>query len=201
MKMTTHSTWVAAVEPASMFIAGLAIIGVMLVVRATRRRAMRSKAQSAKTPPVRERYAELSRESKAARALGNVMGEMDELSRQIHGRLDTKIAKLETIIRDADERIASLTQLQEKQPTKAGSFDVTLGSEAPLDLKESGAKSNPPNSGSRNSPLASDAHAAIHALADRGRTPEQIASDVARPVGEIELILSLRHASGSSSPI
>jgi len=139
------------------------------------------------------------------------MAEMDELSRQIHGRLDTKIARLEAIIRDADERIANLSPLigsgakvASAASPAVSSLDVTLESEEPLEFHSPEMNAGPRDGGRSGdagrgniAPL-DDAHARIYALADRGRNAEQIASDVSRPVGEVQLILSLRETSGSS---
>ena len=122
----------------------------------------------------------IEQEESTARDVENVMMELDQLSREVHGRLDLKIAKLERLIREADARIARLgaTRLQDGE---GNSFDVTVDDEA------RDATTPRPS-------VASAEHLRIHELADEGHSPTQIASTTGRLAGEVELILSLRRA-------
>jgi len=232
--MMDAEAFLATTSPSGLFIAGMAIIGIMLLMRTTRRRTIQSKKPVG--PPAAKRYAQLTRGTRAARSLENVLAEMDELSRDIHGRLDTKIARLEVTIRDADERIAELTRLQatiagsprgsasggirSDDPISAGSLDVTLDSESPVEFasdqttaaSQQNVPMHQPGAALRSDTLRhttqadgaapvspDDTKARIHALADLSMSAEEIASELSRPVGEIELILSLRTASARLS--
>lgn len=112
-------------------IAGMAIAGTILVMRATRKNWTRSKQSAQQSvEPTRERFAKLKVEKAATRELEDAMYELDQLSRQVHGRLDTKFAKLEMVIRDADERIDKLSRLV-RSAAGTQTLDVTLVEEDP----------------------------------------------------------------------
>lgn len=96
--------------------------------------------------------------------------ELDELARKINAQIDTRFAKLEAVIRDADRRIATLERLANQ-----------------ADQADQAARPRPaPTS-------ANDAqHAVVYELADAGKTPIEIARQLGRTPGEVELILNLR---------
>jgi hypothetical protein len=102
-----------------------------------------------------------------ARAAG-----LADLARRLAAQLDSKSAKLEILIRQADERIAALAG------TAAASVSELPG-------QSRGAVTRPPVN-----PLAR----AVYDLADAGRDPVQIARELDQQVGTIELILALRAA-------
>src|SRR5687767_8058912 len=94
-----------------------------------------------------------------------LMVELQELSRRISAEIDTRFAKLEAAIRDADRRIAVLNRL----------------SRSAADRPDDGMKSD------------FDArHGVVYELADAGFSPIEIARDLGKTPGEIELILNLR---------
>jgi len=103
--------------------------------------------------------------------------ELDELARKINAQIDTRFAKLEAVIRDADRRIATLERLANR-----------------ADQSDQAARRRPvPTS-------ANDAqHAVVYELADAGKTPIEIARQLGRTPGEVELILNLR-GSGDPTP-
>ncbi len=154
----------------------IAVAVLTSLMLSTRRRIQRSK--SAKPAPARERWGKLSDRSRGTRGIDQAMLELDELSRQIHGRLDIKLARLEALIRDADariERLATTSGRGEAKPT----FEVTLGAE--------GGPVPPPGDAER--------HAEIHRLADRGLSVIEIAESVGKAPGVVELVLALRKTS------
>ena len=117
--------------------------------------------------------------------LGEVMGELDALARQIHGKIDLKIATLQKVIRDADQRIDELSRLQRAADGKTV-LDIQLDPESP---------------GRAFNDRPDQPHEAVYRLADSGYTTLQIARELARHTGEVELILSLRRAkSRAGSP-
>jgi len=106
-----------------------------------------------KSPPAQPRAVE--------RQMENLLVDLAELSRQIGAQLDTRAAKLELLIKQADERIAQL----KGQPVE----------EPPAPPVENESR-----------------YIEIYRLADAGQSTVQIAQQLNRPQGEIELILALR---------
>jgi len=161
----------------------LAVVVLTLVMKSTGKRIQQSRANQ--DAPAGERYQELQQQSKAMRDVGDVMLELDKLARHVQGQLDTRFAKLETVIRDADKRIESLTNLL-SQTKQNPSLDITLDSENPFVKPIS--KSN--------SDLASnfdnDRYSSVYRLCDQGLSAEEIAHKVDQSTGEVELILALR---------
>ncbi len=165
---------------------GVGIIGLSVVMRST---AKRIRATREPASPARQRYARMTQEVHAKKDLEAIMVELDELARQIHGRIDTKYAKLEAVIRDADARIEQLSRLTNAS-RKSSSLDVTVTDNTPTyatkpvskpALKKSANKATPPHM-----------HEEVYRLADAGIAPVDIAGKVGRMTGEVELILSLR---------
>ena len=87
----------------------VAIIGLTILMRSTFARARSSARKPLES--VKERYNNLSSQREARDDVQHVMIELDRLARQIHGRIDTKFAKLEAVIRHADARIDELSRL------------------------------------------------------------------------------------------
>lgn len=190
---------------ALMFALGLA--GLTVLIASTSRRIQRSRRSN--TESVRERYDALQKKAAATRDVEHVMIELDQLSREVQGKLDTKIAKLEKLLRDADGRIARLSAETTKPLSRR--VDVTLDEESPVELHGStgnrgemlGTTGNK-DRGSRVIAESSRAaveiespHAHLYRLSDEGLSPVEISKKTGRMVGEVELILSLRKAAGA----
>jgi hypothetical protein len=107
------------------------------------------------------------------RDLESLIMELQELSRKISAEIDTRFAKLEAALQDADRRIAVLNRLTRQ-------------------TGESAAKPSPSASTVRGSDSPEERYTAIYELADVGFTPVEIARDLGRTPGEVELILNLR---------
>ena len=165
----------------------LGVAGITVVMISTRRRIRNS--QRLPRTSAKQRYAELEQQTQAGRGLDQVMLELDQLSRQVHGRIDTQLAKLEAIMRDADRRIDKLSRLvraADGQPT----LEVTLDGEEPHE---------PPSKASEAPEMEEGRDAAVFRLADSGRSPIDIARQVGKTTGEIELILALRKTKNESA--
>jgi len=150
----------------------LAVVTVALLLGLTRWKLRRSRSVSSSSPG----------ETSLTRDIEAVMVELDRLSRQVHGRLDGKIAKLEGLIREADRRIDDLSRLS-RSATGHPTIDVTLGPES----THSADSDNPEG------PAAPD-RKRVYALADSGMSSIEIARELGESTGEIELILALRKA-------
>ena len=162
-----------------MMLAGMIVVVVSLMLF-THRRLRRS--QQRPTNHARNRYNEMDRQASVRRGIDETMLQLDQLARQVHGQLDTRFAKLEAIIRDADQRIDRLSRLVRQRQGQA-TVDLTLDAEDP---HEPSPKPPTPNH------TADHAHASIWRLADSGMSAPEIAKEVGKLTGEVELILSLR---------
>lgn len=190
----------AAITPSQIFMALAAVVVLTVIMRSTGKRVQASR-HSGKASAA-ERYQELTAQSNMTRDVGEVMQELDQLARQVNGQMDTRFAKLEIEIRDADQRIATLTKLLQHPNTPAQSeinntsliqhapdhtpIDITLESENPYESAESSAVL-------AIDPLAGDhRHQKIYTLSDSGLSSDAIAQKVGQTTGEVELILALR---------
>ncbi|MHC4695723.1 MAG: hypothetical protein ACYTFA_03155 [Planctomycetota bacterium] len=163
------------------------VLGLGIVMRSTFRRVSRSARQPRTI--ARKMYADLTEETATRRDVEHVMVELDQLARQIHGRIDTRFAKLESVIHDADERINKLSHLL-RETAGRSPLDLTVGEEVPIDRSDS----DPPTS-TVQAPRSNDTddrHVGIYRLADAGLSANQIAEKVGQTAGEVELILALR---------
>jgi hypothetical protein len=96
--------------------------------------------------------------------------ELERMARQMTAQLDTRAAKLELLIKEADARLTALRETTTRVPA--------AGSAAP--------QAPPPPD------LPDSRHAEVYLLAQQGHTARQISQIMGRPYGEIELILALR---------
>lgn len=120
----------------------------------------------------------------------NLMAELAELSRQINGQIDTRLAKLELLIREADRKLAQLEEGSGRpvQPT------------APFVNPRQSAQPKPPGSADREpralgetfNQSTNPADLEVMQLFEKGLAPVAIAQRLNRPLGEIELILTLK---------
>lgn len=179
-------------DTTQLLIIGMAVLGFLLIMQATRRNWRRSQGRTA--PPVRERYQELQRSASASRDLEQVMVELDQLARQIHGKLDTRFAKLEAVIRDADERIDRLSRLVRESHGRQ-TLDITVDDGPVVPSCPPAAESIVPAADEDTfTSRGQQQRATIYRLADDGLDSVAIAQQTGRTTGEVELILSLRKA-------
>lgn len=113
----------------------------------------------------------LSNQSELRGDLERLIVELQELSRQINAHIDTRFCKLDVLIRQADQRIKRLEQLNGSAKTDE----------------------NPVNDGNGTEQIDPQREI-IYKLADAGRSPVEIAQQLDKHRGEIELILSLRRS-------
>ncbi len=158
--------------------AAMACAIVLLTISMRRRR-----AQGYGTPRLRPR--QRAEEESARRGMRDdmeqLLAELQDLSRKISAQIDTKFAKLEAAIADADRRIDALQRLSraaEGRPT----VDVIVSDETPSLRPDKATVSE----------SAPGRHAAVYELHDAGKTPVEIAQALGRTPGEVELILALR---------
>ena len=129
--------------------------------------------------PLRKRKDPLSRpvaslslagQREVEKQMTELLVELEKMARQMTAQLDTRAAKLEMLIKEADTRLAALRDATTSPPMSAAS---TVRVSLPPD---------PPDS----------RHAEVYLLARQGHSARQISQIMGRPYGEIELILALR---------
>lgn len=103
------------------------------------------------------------------REVGSVLTELAHMAKQISAQLDARAARLETLIRAADERIERLRS---------------------MDALSATATPSAPQSPAAN--VEQQRYVRIYALADDGLSADRIAQKLEMPKGEVELILALR---------
>jgi hypothetical protein len=142
-----------------------AAVGVMYILM--RRMGKKKKSDPLADAPVRFT---VSQQKSVEREMQNLLVELSEMARQITSQLDTRSTKLELLLQEADQKIAKLRAL-------SGDDGRAL-----------------PNFGTRPTPATEDdpRHAEVYRLADQGLTCPQIAQELGRHSGEVELILALR---------
>lgn len=127
----------------------------------------------------------LSQQRSVERQMETLLVELSDMSRQMTAQLDTRAAKLEALIQEADVKIAELKTLAQREAIAPQRFAMSLPSvEMP--------PSEPAREPEREPERVPEQHAAVYRLADAGKSSGQIASELQRPSGEIELILALR---------
>ena len=167
-------------DPATTWIA--IAVGVLTVVYVTFVRPLRKKKQSdplARTPG----ESSLARQRAVERDMSNLLVELSEMARQMTAQLDTRAARLELLIKEADDRIAALRH--GGVHAEADSAAAVASDGVIVEAKASLAPALPQQ---RIDPR----HAQVYDLADEGMSTPDIARQLDRPSGEIELILALR---------
>jgi DNA-binding NarL/FixJ family response regulator len=170
------------------WIGPIAFLGVFLLVK-TWRRVARSKAHSDLS--VQERIGRQSQKRDIYYdQMSELMAALADLSRQINGQIDTRLAKLEILLRQADEKIDILNQQKKqgtdkKQPSPPGQPGKDI-----KDIAEQFRQSIPPEKQENDKNLSPQARKVLE-MFNQGISKIDIAQQLDRPVGEIELILSL----------
>lgn len=118
----------------------------------------------------------LSQQRSVERDMNNLLVELSEMARQVTAQLDTRAAKLEALIEEADRKIAALRALtgEATERTPQLTTHSTLPPPRPAAHEED------------------QRHSEVYEMADQGLSATEIARRLGRPHGEIELILALR---------
>jgi hypothetical protein len=149
------------------------VVGALTIVFVVLRPSLRKKDPLQQSTP----KLGMAQQRAVEREMSNLLVEMSEMARQITGQLDTRAGKLEVLMQEADKKIAELKRLQ------ATHHEPEI---KPLEPKPT--------------PIPNDArYSAIYNLADAGHSVQEIAHQLNRPRGEVELILALRVPSESQS--
>lgn len=180
---------------APMLMAAGAIGMVMLLVTSVRKRlAVRATKSSPREIVEQSRQARgQPRLDDTRPAAGRAQSEaqaaaMVDLSRRLAAQLDNKAQRLETLIRQADERIGRLGGAG----AASHASPAARGSAAPPARAQAATAPRPMRSEASRS--VDPVTRAVYDLADQGRSPVEIAQALDEQVGKVELILALRAA-------
>ena len=167
-------------------ICGAALTIVYVLLRSGRKK----RADPLARPPGQ---GSLAQQRNVERQMQNLLVELSEMARQLTAQLDTRTTKLALMIDDADEKAAMLQRLLDETraaraspPAAAAEIPVAPPASEPAavvaPLEPSLALANE----------ADARHQQVYALADEGQSAPDIARQIDRPRGEVELILALR---------
>lgn len=127
-----------------------------------------------KDPLAKPASLSLAGQREVERQMTELLVELEQMARKMTAQLDTRAAKLEVLLKQADEKIAALR-------SAGGSAAQAPAVVQPrLEIAPGLA------------PLPDPRHAEVYQLADEGLSARQIARQLNRPHGEVELILALR---------
>jgi hypothetical protein len=178
----------------------LAMISVALV-RWVRERRVTSRDLT------REQRARLREQQEVRRSMEELLTQLEEVSDRINAQTDAQFARLAELIAAADQRIAQLeppgdrpraaahpkgqpapvaSSFLSEAPPRTAELAVPPGA-PPLRSATARASATPAPGASR-----SERFRRIYELADSGSTPIAIADALSLPLGEVELILTLR---------
>jgi len=145
----------------------LAVAGVVVMMWANTRR-IRGKS-SITRDEAEARIPSLREQLEVRNNLQKLVVDLQDLARQINAHIDTRFCKLEVLIKEADRKIKQLEAMG-------------LGGKTPKDAPAPAAEED----------MVDPERAMIYKLADSGKSPVEIARELNKNTGEIELILSLR---------
>ncbi|MBN2562829.1 MAG: hypothetical protein JXQ75_18045 [Phycisphaerae bacterium] len=175
----------------SVLLCGAIILATVLLMNMRRRRPLDGSPKQYR----REIDSATAQSAGVKRDMEQLLIELEELSRKINAQIDTKFAKLERSIADADKRISAFRILidEAKRVTdgiapSAGPSPADASPDAPA--VQRGEVESPREDGT--SPRGDERRRRIYELADRGSTAVEIAQELDQTVGEVELILNLR---------
>jgi len=160
MALTTLAEF--PIHPQTLLLIGVVVILGVLFMRRARTKRSSSDVDARAGAQARMHNSRLA--SQAREDIGELMVRLEELSREICGQIDTRFAKLEHAINEADAKLAALR----------GAPGAAVPSEpaVPTDPR----------------------HAEVCRRAADGQIALQIAREMDMPVGEVELILSLQRS-------
>ncbi len=181
----------------SMLAPGLVAFGVALAVFLMLRVARRNWKRARSTEAPAQRIAGLREDAQRRAVLENSMADAVELTQKLAATLDNKAASLRALMDEADRRIAALrgvggaTQFNQEtqissQPTPSAR-DVSMRVESMRQEPRivDGSRTD------RDERTIDPLHARVADMARDGATTIQIAKQLGKPIGQIELILAL----------
>lgn len=186
-----HAATLAAggiLSPGMLTAAGVLLITVCMM--SLLRRKMKSRVGVDPHLHARERLDNARADREARRSIEDTVVEAEELTRRLVAHLDTKSARLEELIRQADDRIARLTASAAPDASRDHDAAARPAAEPRPNARRSAPQ--PASRTQRQSRLADPVSVDVYRLADEGLPPIEIAQRLSEGVGKVELILALR---------
>jgi len=178
------------------------LLGVLCLVMLSVSMLRRSHQRSATARDLtREQLARLRDQRDVRQSMDELLIQLEEVSRRINAQVDTRFAKLEAVIRDADERIARLGTLTPAKPPPGRNVkraEQRAAAVHPPAESDGGGlparQADTPTKGDDGPPVAGqeEQRRRVYEMADSGALPITIADALNLPLGEVELILNLR---------
>jgi len=157
-----------AIDPQTWVILGVVMILATLFL--WRARTKRTPSNAEARAGLQGRLHNQRRVEQARDDIEELMVHLEEVSREICGQIDTRFAKLQHAIREADAKLAALR--------RAAPGTTDGDGDEPID----------------------PAHAEICRRAAAGQDAAMIARELGEPIGEVELILSLHRDRAAEAP-
>ena len=194
----TAADYIRDIAPHALFILGVVFITAWLILR-IRKRGSRNATQ----PTAREQLERYKTRDAVRGDLEGLMVDIEQLARRLGAQLDAKSQQLETLLAQADQRIADLGGEVPPAPPAVDRFEPSVPPVADAETEGEPDPPAEPVAAASPEPAAPDPSepdplvARVCALADSGTAPTDIARELNEPIGKIELILALRRASPS----
>lgn len=177
------------------------LVGVLILILTAfrigrRRRLRRAHAQiAAATAPERDdEDRRVTRTTNPSHEMGEILVQLQEVGREIEGRLDTRVRYAQRLLGEAEDVLGRLDRLIREARTLTAASEGSPSSSTPT----------PPPEPARfpfDEPVTRDPHEPrIAELAAQGRDAQSIANELDRPVGEVKLVLSLLRAKNRNGP-
>lgn len=183
---------VASVVSRTMFFVGLALLTLILVRRSYKYFGPRRTKRGKTDPHLEKVDCPIQQDRPVTNVPVEVLRwevQMHETARDLKAEIDSKMCALQVLIRQAREEADRLEKLLGAESSEPSDESTSTDRDRSIDIRTNGAPAAEPIL-----PGTTQCRDEIYALADEGQTPTTIASLVGAPVGEIELILSLRSA-------
>jgi len=143
----------------------------------------------------REQLVRLRDQRRLYHSMDDLLVQLEDASRRIGAQLDTKFAKLEAVIRDADERIARLEGIlgrrEAKETPRTTPPEQRVASQTGPAPRES-SRAGTPGEFERGGSGGDSRCQRVYELLDAGVAPIRVAEQLGLPLGEVELIMKLR---------
>ncbi|HRP62424.1 MAG TPA: hypothetical protein PK400_03945 [Phycisphaerales bacterium] len=166
---------------------GIVIMAIMLGM-SMRGKIARRQAESLSP---RERLDQIKADAEHRARRQGLSPESLDIAQSLATLLDTKSARLELLLEEAEHRIAQLESLvREASPQQQAISEPAPPVESPRDVPP------PRRAAHANADAVDPLSRSVYELADTGRTPVQIAQQLDEQVGKVELILALRQSRG-----
>lgn len=193
-------------EPSGVLIVLSIVVAAYLVVRITRQRVVRGRSSTSDTPRAVRPRADRGHHLDAPAAMQQWEVDMHEIARDLSARIDSKMGLLEGLIRTAEreanrlERAIAEAQAQPASgdrhppPSDDAASDDAASDETtihPIATQAAEAAKSALNAATSTEHLL-PRQEQIYQLADQGLAAGEIARQVGSPIGEVQLILSLR---------